>query len=758
MNKKNLPIKIIMQRSSDITPNIPNGKPKFFGDVNKDLQDEVINKLERLSIYYDDLFNETEVIPAIVKIKVKKEAIAKSYKPDRFCKNMPIIGSEELDEVFCKVTKAGIERTIREVESLPAIAFKANLTAIDDITPYYDEEKISDSLRKITAAEFSSIDNSIRIKLFSLDTEYEDEILKRYVVNKLNNLGLDNNIKFITYGDKIQYIKVKLESYEQIQEISKINGIRKIDFFCKYYSSNEHSITEEVKFSISENLNTTDTIIGIIDSGISDFNPYIKDYIYAREQYVPDAYINPTHGTFVASTIQYSDLLNDIDSGNNKVFKFLDVVALPNSDEEYGPVDGIGEDSLMEIIDEVVSKYCKRVKIWNLSLGIESIICNGSMSSLGAFCDYIQEKYNVQFFISSGNKNIGDLRRWPTQFDDDDDSDRIISPADSVRAITVGAIALKDSDNSVVKAYEPSPFSRRGPGANYIVKPDVVDFGGNCTLNKECQNIGIKGMDPNGNIVEMVGTSFSTPRVAKKYASIMDEINDPDILLSKALLIHSAKINSGTLEKKEDIKYYGFGMPHNNIQDAIMCSEDEITLVFKQTVYSGSHLELVDFPYPESLIREGKYFGEIFMTLVYNPPLNIKFGKEYCRSNIDVGFGPYRFNEEGKMQYKSEVPREVNWESKYEAEQVENGFKWSPIKSYHRKISKGIGLGDGWKLRVDMQGRYKETIASQDFVLIITIKDTSGRADIYSEVVNGLRKNGYIMNDLEVRSKIKSRN
>ena len=73
-------------------------------------------------------------------------------------------------------------------------------------------------------------------------------------------------------------------------------------------------------------------------------------------------------------------------------------------------------------------------------------------------------------------------------------------------------------------------------------------------------------------------------------------------------------------------------------------------------------------------------------------------------------------------------------------------------------MQKGIKLGDGWKLRVDMQERYKGRVMSQEFVLIVTIKDTEGQADIYSEVVNGLRENGYLMNDLEIKSQVKARN
>lgn len=49
---------------------------------------------------------------------------------------------------------------------------------------------------------------------------------------------------------------------------------------------------------------------------------------------------------------------------------------------------------------------------------------------------------------------------------------------------------------------------------------------------------------------------------------------------------------------------------------------DCCTLVFKQTVPQGFYLEMFDFPFPKSLIRNGKYFGEIFMTLAYNPDLD----------------------------------------------------------------------------------------------------------------------------------------
>lgn len=475
------------------------------------------------------------------------------------------------------------------------------------------------------------------------------------------------------------------------------------------------------------------------------------------QEYVSREYRNPEHATFIASTIQYGNSLNGIKASKANRFKFVDIIAIPNGDKEYGPIDGICEDDLMDIIEETMEKYSKSTKIWNLSLGIPDKICNGNMSDLGIFLDYIQDKYNVQIFVSSGNVNDFPLRNWPPQ-DDLGEHDRLISPSDSVRAITVGSVALFDSDNSMVKHNEPSPFSRRGPGANYIVKPDIVDYGGNLSNIYKIDGLGVKGLSPEGKIIEGNGTSYSTPRALQKFASIYEEMLDPDLLLTKALLIHSARLNSRELldESPDNIKYYGFGIPSADVQEVLQCSESEVTLIFKQKISQGSHLEMYDFPYPKSLIRNNKFYGEIGMTLAYLPPLDEKYGREYCRTNIDVSFGTYQYLPSGEIQYKGQVPLETKWDEKFEVSRVENGFKWSPIKSYYRKISKGIKISDGWKLRVDMTARSGLYIPSQEFVLIVTIKDP-GENDIYSEIVTELRNNGYITNNLETRYQARQR-
>ncbi len=759
MSEKKLPIKLVLQKAADTQPNRGGGKIKFFGEVTPALQESIVGKFNDILTFYEDIFQENELIPAVGKITVKPEAIAKSHKPNDLCRCCHIIGSEDLDEIYIKVTKRTIRETIELVNNPPSQKFKANLTAVSDIQPIRPEEKISSELSEISEqGKFDEVKGKIKVKFFDFDDELDNVQILGYIMGKLTALGFSEKHELITYGDQIKYIKVQVESFEDIERIAAINGVKSVDFFQEYSLPLSEFENSDLKDLLDTDFYEGNINIGIIDGGISDDNPFLSPYIESRETYVAEGYQNHSHATFIASTIQYGNKLNEIAASATQRFRFVDIVAIPNGDPKFGPTDTISEESLMEIIEEVMEKYSASTKIWNLSLGIESKVCNGSMSDLGVFLDYIQDKYQVQMFVSSGNLKKPPLREWPPQ-GDMHDRDRIISPADSVRAITVGAIALYDSDDSIVKRNEPAPFSRRGPGANYIIKPDVVDYGGNISRDYNISGIGMKGLDIFGKVIEGIGTSYSTPRIVQKFASVYDAMVERDMLLAKAMIIHSARMNSrDSIEQNPDnIKYYGFGMPTTDVQDILHCSQEEITLVFRQKISQGTHLEMFNFPYPKSLIRDGKCYGEIGMTLAYNPILDDRYGREYCRTNIDASFGMYHISKSGKLEFKGCVPLESTWDEKFEQARVENGFKWSPIKSYYRKISeKGIKAGEGWKIRIDMTPRNGLVVPAQEFVLIITVKDPQGR-DIYSEIVNGLREQGYITNNLETRQKIRPR-
>ena len=156
---------------------------------------------------------------------------------------------------------------------------------------------------------------------------------------------------------------------------------------------------------------------------------------------------------------------------------------------------------------------------------------------------------------------------------------------------------------------------------------------------------------------------------------------------------------------------------------------------------------------PTDLCRNCPIIGSEDLDEIY-----IKVNRKNIQETIGMVKNPpsQKFQANGKIAYKGQVPLESKWDEKFEAARVEHGFKWSPIKSYYRKLSRGINLEDGWKLRIDLTPRDGLYVPSQEFVLIITIKDSNGN-DIYSEITNGLRDKGYATNNIETKYQIRQR-
>ena len=194
-------------------------------------------------------------------------------------------------------------------------------------------------------------------------------------------------------------------------------------------------------------------LIGVVDSGTAADDPYLSPWRHARQIYVPEADQDNSHGSFVSGLIIHSRSLNHDDSRFPSCSaRFVDIVALAKN--------GTTEDKLLTTLEDAVEKY-PEVKVWNLSLGTERAVDNKSFSDLGVALDRLQDERNITFILAAGNYHEKPFRGWPP--DDLGESDRICAPADSVRAIVVGAVAHRDHSSSRVKAGNPSPFHDGGP-------------------------------------------------------------------------------------------------------------------------------------------------------------------------------------------------------------------------------------------------------------------------------------------------------
>jgi hypothetical protein len=491
--------------------------------------------------------------------------------------------------------------------------------------------------------------------------------------------------------------------------------------------------------------------------------------VIGREAFVADATRNPTHGTFVAGLICWGSELNpnlkDITAGPCGL---LDVQIIPNDDPRFGDTDEISESEFLESLEAALKKHANRVKVWNLSLGTNEVCSLDDFSLFAQQLDDLQERYQVSFVVSAGNYSTLPLLDYPRD-KAQVLSGRITSPADSVLAITVGAISHIDYATKGPKRDHPSAFSRHGAGPNYIIKPDLVHYGGTCATDRS-HLAGIKSVHTGG-CGEDVGTSFATPLVSRALAETYHHITPtPSPVLARALLTHHARDprTGGRVPDGEE-NFFGFGRPIPP-PHCLECTPHGSTLVFEDTLRPGYFLEWDDFPYPKSLTRGGKYFGQVWMTVAFAPARGARWGTEYCETHVEAHFGVYtdrtnRTTGEVTEHFRGLVPPEhKNPGQLYEAYQVRELRKWAPVRTYFGDLNPDGERGNRWRLKLQLLSRHgieknEANVRPQPFSLIITIADPEGKAPIYDEMAQVIR-NRFQADNLNVRTgvRIRSRN
>jgi hypothetical protein len=400
-------------------------------------------------------------------------------------------------------------------------------------------------------------------------------------------------------------------------------------------------------------------------------------------------------------------------------------------------------------LEDAVAKYPK-VKVWNLSLGTGTRVSDRSFSDLAVALDRLQREHKITFIVAAGNYPQRPYRGWPPE--NFGENDRICAPADSLRSIVVGSLAHRDHSSTRVKAGEPSPFSRRGPGPLYLPKPDISHIGGNCDDKGVCTQVGVLSMDGKGNLAEDLGTSFATPLVSTLFSNLSHRIaGQTSQLMAKALLVHSAAMSGKKIDPSH-LKYRGFGVPPD-VDIILACDTWQCTMTLELEIASSVAYEKAAFPMPQSLfVGSDTLRANILMTLVHDPEMDASFGSEYCRSNIEVSLGTHDVGQDGKRHQKKQVPEDPKLGGKaYEKDLVEHGFKWSPVKVYRREMVRGV-KGQNWRLDLSVHHRSAHTPTQKNrAALVVTVSDPAQKAPVYNEMVAQMNSLGWTATDLKVR-------
>lgn len=478
-------------------------------------------------------------------------------------------------------------------------------------------------------------------------------------------------------------LRVKL-TQEIFDEIIKLNEISRADRPSLPHF-NPFELTRPDISEINFGKPTEDaTGILIIDSGIISNHPMLEKCVGGEENFqTGEAETHDTvgHGTAVAGCAVYGDIKKSLENKTfnpeNWIFSAKVMHAERNVlngkiSASYDP-EKLIEHQFKDAVESFLSNPEYHIKVVNISLGNSNEVWHKNYARqlpLAAIIDEMAVTFpNVLFIVSSGNQHplenfdtVQDvIDNYPAYLTENQDF-TIINPATSALALTIGSIAgtirigeerygAEDIKYTIANKNQPSPFTRTGPGINGMIKPELVEYGGNLILSEKYQriteDIGGKIALLNNKTTEDIikydyGTSYSAPKVAYLAGKIANKFPQKSANFIKNMLLigsdypflPSKYFYNSSKKKEAEIKHLsvsGFGLSNfdkaiNSLKNRTVLWDEGTIGLNKIKVYS---LQLPDIFFSESGRKK------ITVVLTFNPETRLTRGDSYLGNRLE---------------------------------------------------------------------------------------------------------------------------
>lgn len=455
------------------------------------------------------------------------------------------------------------------------------------------------------------------------------------------------------------------QNYPYVFEIALIEPLSEIVQSVVFKSSDER-----VEFSAPP---TNSSAVVIIDSGIQESHRLIENGIlkqYSKNFFDGTANTNDDishdggHGTRVAGITLFPSGIPTVNS--QLPFWIINAKILDTSGQI--PENILPAKALSEIVNHYCSRPEKDIRIFNHSIASRGPARKRYMSSWASMIEELTYGTDALIIQASGNVSISDRqsfslgvrehiaagREYPYYLYDP--SCRIANPGQSFNALTVGSISFdefKDSNfYSIGPQNGPSPFSRTGFGIWGVIKPDVVEFGGNLVRSNGANPLVVKQIpetslrtvrrSPPAIDSSAIGTSFAAPKVTNLVARIQNEFPTQSTLLYRGLIAQSAKWpdwfpNLDGVGDLEKLKHFGYGVPDADL--ALRNNKNRITFFTEgRTSISAKEIHYYEIPIPDQIRSVGSEFDiliEITLSYTAKPRRTRKNLRKYLSTWLD---------------------------------------------------------------------------------------------------------------------------
>ena len=719
------------------------GPAKVFTEVDNDYREVLADTLD---VAAEQLAEEMRAYPhflAPLVFRLREDGIAKSHRPLKLVEEAGLVpaGHERLEEMIVGA-HAGSMTALRSIIVERDIqAIKANLSVIQRIDPWSRAQRNPEGTLALRQ------NGRAVLRVFRYANEVANSNLFETVRTLLARLGVKH--RFHRQGKRGGFY-VSLAGLDAVAEdrfdvLLGFPGLRRLMPEPKYRSlATAGPAHRSVLGAPPAGLPT----VAVFDTGVAPAAADLRPWLVGSETFVLPPDTDHEHGTNVASLVAGAHALNgghdDLPTIGSLVY---DVCGLES-------VGGGGYISDLTTRLEDALKRRPDIRVWNLSLGADCGCAEQSFSDFAQTLDQLSDQYNVLFVVAAGNYVDEPRRTWPAL---DVLQDRISSPGESVRALTVGAVCHVAAGDTLNAAGEPAAYSRRGPGPVFTPKPDIVHAGGGVHTPWTVGDSSVAVLSAANARERGFGTSYAAPIASSMAAHAWQAIDRQEGLqanpaLVKAVMIHAAQLSSPQYSPWER-RYFGAGLPKDVIA-GLFDRPDSFTLVFEARLVQSMRWRKAPYPIPEGLMRDGKFCGEVVMTAVYAPPLDPNAGAEYVRANVELSFGTM----DGDT-ISSKVPlKGEDTVDGYEAMQVEHGGKWAPVKVHRKRFPLGV-TGDQWGLQVRMFLRAFEPSMTEGLQvhILCTLRALDGNPEIHAQGLRALASTNWVREHLPARVPVHAR-
>ncbi|MEZ6136164.1 MAG: S8 family peptidase [Pirellulaceae bacterium] len=522
-------------------------------------------------------------------------------------------------------------------------------------------------------------------------------------------------------------------------------------------------------------------VVCVIDSGVSPGNPFVQpvtkeDLSKSFLKTAPDDPFDEVgHGSGVASLVAYYALTLEDGADNTPKCWIANARIL-------GPDNQIEDERLFgKALEEIVEHFAPLgVRIFNLSVADLAKKWNQDTkrtqprsSWTARVIDQLSQKHDVVFVVATGNLLLTDIQEafksggtYPHYLLTDES--RILDPGQAALALSVGSISsgtlvAHAPDTAIALDFEPSPFTRCGPGIKGETKPEIVDVGGNLIRTPDGSmvransgtNVVMASHQLTPAAVHKFGTSFAAPRVSHKLAVILHELNQLGIghvsaPLLKAFLVNSVSYRgdlAGLIERGDpnSVKWWlhllGYGFPDSSL--ATEC-DDYSMLLFHQGELPPNQVAFFDIPIPVSLAGTTST-KRVTVTVVHHPEvqkwgLESYFGSDLkwrmFRGDIDQTTVVEAMSRSEDVETDAELPNEVQFDHKITRRSrgsVQHDIcEWTMHKESYSQ--------NHYTLAIASHQRWDRDIGPTPFAMVVQIEDTGAQVPIYAEIATRLEQ------------------